>query len=69
MAPVSASYEYNVGRFLRDYGEDYVLSAGPGGFGYAAQRKNDQGYGVGEPVDAPTLDELAERLQEQRQAS
>lgn len=60
-------YEYNVGKFLADH-QGYVLSAGPGGYGYAAQRRNDQGYGVGESVIEATLDELHVRLQEQQQA-
>jgi hypothetical protein len=61
------SYEYNVGKFLRDH-QDYVLMAGPVGAGYTAQRRDDQGRGTGPKVSAPTLDKLAERLEQQESA-
>lgn len=64
MVPVSADYDLNVGRFISEH-PDWALSAGPGGAGYSAQRKNGHGHGAGEPVTALTLDELAARLEQE----
>lgn len=54
-------YDLNIGRFIDDH-RDYVIQAGPGGFGYQAQLRDDSGKGVGERWSALTLDELAAML-------
>lgn len=56
-----AEYGSNVARFLAEHA-GVVLQAGPDGSGYSAQRKNRWGHGVGQPVTALTLDELAAKL-------
>jgi hypothetical protein len=59
---VDEEYELNIGRFIEDH-SNYVIQAGPGGFGYQAQLRDDSGKGVGERWSALTLDELAAKLQ------
>ncbi len=54
-------YDLNVGRWMADH-PDYCLRIGLEGFGYIAQRRDDQGHGVGERYSALTLDELAAML-------
>jgi hypothetical protein len=59
---VDGEYDLNIGRFIEDH-RDYVIRAGPGGFGYQVQLRDDSGKGVGERWSALTLDELAAQLE------
>jgi hypothetical protein len=54
-------YDLNVGRWMADH-RDHCLRIGFGGFGYTAQRRDENGHGVGERYSALTLDELAAML-------
>jgi hypothetical protein len=55
------TYGDNVGRFIEDH-RNYVIKIGFDNFGYQAQRRGEDGRGVGERYAALTLDDLAAQL-------
>ena len=64
-------YGENVGRFIADHERFWIITVGPGGFGYSGWRRI-RGRGHGERYSALTLDQLAailQREQNRRQAT
>lgn len=56
-AESAGSWALNVGGFMACH-QDWLISGGPGGFGWSAQRRDATGRPRRPLVNAPTLDEL-----------
>lgn len=62
MSVSGGRYDMNVTALLADY-TDFIIRGREGGFGWSAQLRGKEGRGVpGPPLEASSLDELAEKM-------
>lgn len=59
----SRSWAVNIGGFMRHY-DGWLIKGSPDGLRYTAQRRNPAGRPRGPVLSAPTLDELAARIED-----
>lgn len=59
-------YGLNIGRFIADHRERWVITAAPYGGGFAARWRNPAGRPRGQAFTALTLDQLSEILEREQ---